>query len=144
MVPPMRKFAALSLTLSLLLLPACKRKYDVETTAPATAGKAHIILDRDKVGNGTISLEFDHLAAPTDIDPSLSEYVVWIAVEGKDPYKLGIVKYNEKKRTGKLSASYSDDQFNVSMTVEQDPAASAPAGVKVLDIPVVAPPQKNK
>ena len=75
---------------------------------------------------------------------SPGEYVVWIAVEGKDPYKLGIVNYNEKKRTGKLSASYSDDQFNVSMTVEQDPGASAPAGVKVLDIPVVAPPQKNK
>ena len=140
----MRTFAALSLTLSLLLLPACKRNYNVETTAPATAGKAHITLDRDKTGNGTIALDFEYLAAPTDIDPSLSEYVVWIQIEGKEPHKLGILKYNEKKRSGKLSASYSDDQFIVSMTVEQDPAASAPAGAKVLEIPVVAPPQKNK
>ena len=140
----MRKFAALTLTLALLALPACKRNYNVETSAPATAGKAHIVLDRDKAGNGKISLEFDHLAAPSDIDPSLSAYVVWVQIEGKEPHKLGILDYKEKKRTGKLSATYSDDQFILMMTVEQDPTASAPAGAKVLELPVVAPPQKNK
>ena len=144
MVRAMRNIAALSLTLSLLLLPACKRNYNVETNAPATAGKAHIVLDRDKAGNGKIDLEFDHLAAPSDIDPSLSTYVVWVQVEGKDPYKLGLLDYKEKKRTGKLSATYSDDQFTLSMTVEADPATSAPTGAKVLELPVVAPPQKNK
>lgn len=118
---------------------ACKRHYKLETSAPATAGLADITLERDKTGNGTINLQFEHLAAPKDIDASLSAYVVWGQIEGKDAFKLGIVEYKEKKRTGQLTSSYSDDQFTVIVTVEEDPAITAPVGVKVLEIPVVAP-----
>ena len=135
----MRNFAALALSATLLLLPACKRHYSLETEAPATAGQADITLERDKTGNGTIELAFEHLATPKSIDPSLSAYVVWGQVEGKDPFKIGIVEYKEKKRGGKLSATYSEDAFTLTVTVEADPATPAPVGVKVLELPVVAP-----
>ena len=135
----MRTLSILLLSSALLFTAACKRNYSVETSAPATAGLAHITLDRDKTGNGTIDLEFEHLAAPKDIDPSLSTYIVWGQVEGKDPFKIGILDYKEKKRTAKLSATYSDDKFTLTVTVETDPSTSAPTGAKILDLPVVAP-----
>lgn len=129
----------IALLSSLLLLPACKRHYEIETNAPATAGTADITLSRDKTGNGNISVSFEHLAAPKDIDPSLSAYVVWAQVEGKDPYKLGIVNYKEKKRSGDLSATYSESQFTLIVTVEKDPGVGAPVGAKIVELPVVAP-----
>ena len=135
----MRTLPTLLLCSALVFAGACKRNYSLETSAPATAGLAKITLDRDKTGNGTIDLSFEHLAAPKDIDPSLSGYVVWGQVEGKDPFKIGILEYREKKRTGKLSASYSDDQFMIIVTVEQDPGTPGPTGAKILELPVVAP-----
>jgi hypothetical protein len=89
----------------------------------------------DKTGNGTIDLSFEHLAAPKDIDSSLSTYVVWAQINGKDPFKLGVVDYDEDKRTGELSATYSAENFTLMMTVEQDPNVGAPTGVRVLEIP---------
>lgn len=135
----MRSSFVIALSTALLLLTGCPRKYQADTSPPAAAGKAEIVLDRDKTGNGTIDVSFEHLASPNSIDPSLSAYLVWAQVDGKDPYKLGIVDYKENKRTGKLSATYSEQQFKLFVTVEQDPNTSAPVGAKVLELPVVAP-----
>jgi len=65
--------------------------------------------------------------------------VAWIQSAGKDPYKLGVLEYNEKRRSAKLSATYSDDAFTLIITVEADPGVSAPLGARVLDVKVRAP-----
>ncbi len=135
----MRSSLSLALCSLLLVLPACKRTYKLETSAPAAAGLAKIVVDRDKTGNGSIDLSFDHLAAPGDIDPEFQAYVVWAQVEGSDAYKLGILEYKEKKRSGSLSATYSANEFTVIMTLEKDPATDVPLGTQVLQQPVVAP-----
>jgi hypothetical protein len=141
----MSKFAAMKLRLlaplmlALALLPACKKKYDFETKTPATGGVAEVVLEMDDTGNGEITLEFEFLAPPAEIDGTLKAYVVWTQVAGKDPTKLGVVEYKEKKRSGSLTATYSAKQFKLIVTVEADPSVTAPVGARVLEADVVAP-----
>ena len=137
----MRTFIAFTLASVLLLLPACKRQYQVKTSDPANAGLAEITLDRDKTGNGTIDLGVEHLTAPQDIDASLTSYVVWAQIAGSDPFKLGILDYDADKRSGQLSATYSAQEFTLMMTAEQDPNVATPLGTNVLQLVVVAPPE---
>ena len=119
-----------------------KQKYDVETTSPANAGQAQLVLSVDKTGNGTITMDFQHLPPPKRIEESLQAYVVWGTSDGKDPYKLGIVEYDEKKRSGSLEATFADDRMTIVVTLEQDPNTNAPIGARVLEQVVVAPKKK--
>lgn len=130
----------LAALLAMPVLSGCnKQKYDVETTSPANAGQAQIVLSVDKTGNGKVTLALEHLAPPKRIDSSLKVYVVWGTADGKDPYKIGILDYNEKKRSGSLDATFSDDRLTLMVTLEEDPKVSAPTGTRVLEQVVVAP-----
>ena len=126
--------------LALPLLGACKKEhYEYETRSPANAGMVEIDMKVDKTGNGDITLSFEHLAPPEHIDSSLRSYVVWVESGGKDPYKLGVLEYKAKKRSGSLSATYSDDQMKIIVTVEKDPKVDAPVGTRVLEADVIGP-----
>ncbi|KIG11758.1 hypothetical protein DB30_02553 [Enhygromyxa salina] len=116
-----------------------KQKYDVETTSPANAGQVQIVLSLDKTGNGKITFAFEHLPPPQRVDDSLKAYVVWGTADGKDPYKIGVLNYNAKKRSGTLEATFADDRLTVLVTLEEDPSVPAPVGARVLEQVVVAP-----
>ncbi|PRQ06194.1 hypothetical protein ENSA7_41120 [Enhygromyxa salina] len=131
------------LTAAFMLAPAIggcsQQKYDVDTRPPATAGHAEIVLTADKTGNGQLSMELEHLPPPQQIDPSLQYYVVWATADGRDPYKLGVLDYDAKDRTGKLDATFSDDRLTLIVTLEKDATVSAPLGARVLEQVVIAP-----
>ncbi|PRQ05977.1 hypothetical protein [Enhygromyxa salina] len=133
------------LTATLLILPivavsGCKKqKYDVETTSPANAGQAQLVLSLDKTGNGKISFNFEHMPPPSRVDASLKAYVVWGTADGKDPFKIGILDYNAKKRSGSLEATFADDRMTILVTMEEDASVNAPIGTRVLEQVVVAP-----
>ncbi len=132
--------SVLLLALVVASVPACKTsKYDFETNSPASAGMAEIVMTIDKTGNGEMKLMFEHLAPPKKIDSSLSAYVVWMQVEGQDPAKLGVVEYTAKKRSGSLTATYSAKKVKIIVTIESDPAVTAPVGARILDVDVTAP-----
>lgn len=135
----LRILTTLALVLALPLLPACKKKYDFETNTPATGGLVEVVMTMDDTGNGEIQLEFEYLAPPAEIDGALKAYVVWAQVEGKDPIKLGIVEYKEKKRSGSLTATYTGKKLKLIVTVEADPSTTAPVGARVLESEVAAP-----
>ncbi|PRP90738.1 hypothetical protein ENSA5_61720 [Enhygromyxa salina] len=125
---------------ALPLLGGCKKqKYEFDTKSPAHAGQAELVLAVDKTGNGTIKLEFTHLAPPERIDSSFRSYVVWAQSDGKDPHKLGILEYSEKKRTGTLDATFSDDRMKIIVTLEKDTSVNMPVGTRVLEQEVTAP-----
>ncbi|PRP90737.1 hypothetical protein ENSA5_61710 [Enhygromyxa salina] len=138
---PASVVCALLTLLTLLPLGACsnKRTYEFETSPPANAGEVELALWVDKTGNGRIKLEFEHLAPPSRIDPSLQSYVVWATSDGRDPYKLGIVVYDAKKRTGSLDATFSNDWLKVIVTLEKDGLVATPTGTRVLEQVIVAP-----
>lgn len=130
------------LAATLLTLPVIgcnKQTYDVETNSPASAGQGKIVLSLDKTGNGKIGMTFEHLAPPQRIDDTLKAYVVWGTADGKDPYKLGILDYNPKKRTGSLDATFADDRMTIIVTLQENPNVAAPTGVRVLEQVIVAP-----
>ncbi len=132
--------ALLTLSLALAFTVGCKKQtYDFDTKAPAHAGQAELVLKVDKTGNGEISITLEHLAPPQRIDASLNTYVVWIQSAGKDPHKLGILDYKEKKRVGTLNATYSEDQMKIIVTLEKDSSTDVPTGARVLEQDVIAP-----
>lgn len=136
------RIAALTLPFVVSVSGCNKQKYDVETTSPANAGQVQIVLSLNKTGNGTITMHFEHMPPPKRVEKSLRAYVVWGTSDGKDPYKLGIVDYDEKKRSGSLEATFSDDRMTIIVTLEQDPNTNTPIGARVLEQVVVAPKKK--
>lgn len=129
------------LVLSLALLPACTKqtKYQFETTPPASAGTAEIRMTAVEAGNGQVTLQFEHLAPPKKIDPSLTAYVIWTQIGGNNPTKLGVLDYDIKKRSGKLTATYVGTRIKIIVTLEKDPSTPAPTGPRILDVDLAAP-----
>lgn len=132
--------ALFTLALAFATVGCKKQTYDFDTRSPAHAGQAEVVLTVDKkTGNGKIEFSFEHLAPPERIDKSLRAYVAWAQSDGKDPYKLGVIDYKEKKRSGTLEATFSDDQMKIIVTIEKDPSVDAPVGTRVIESDVVAP-----
>ncbi|EDM75556.1 hypothetical protein PPSIR1_13645 [Plesiocystis pacifica SIR-1] len=137
----MRALLPIATSLVLLAAAGCnKQSYKFDTKSPAHAGQGEVVLKVDKkTGNGTIELTVEHLAPPERIDGSMRAYVVWVASAGKDPHKLGVLEYKAKKRAGSLSATFSDDEMQIIVTLEKDPSVDTPTGVRVVEQDVIAP-----
>jgi len=128
----MMRRSMLALCLMALTVPACASRYKVDTEAPAYAGKAKMTVKTNKTGNRELDIHVDHLAPAHRVDPSLRTYAVWISVPGHGVTKAGLLDYNPKRRTGKLSATTPHAKFEVIISLESNPSASTPSQQVVL------------
>jgi hypothetical protein len=100
-----------------------------DPSVPAASGKAKI--DKDKNGNLRLKIEVNNLAKPGALSPARQNYVVWIQPRGKEPMNQGTLKVN-----GDLKANFEDtvpnQNFEVFVTPEDNPAAQMPTGPKLL------------
>jgi hypothetical protein len=126
----LRLLAGLALTAA--TLAGCASRYELATEAPNYAGVADIEVRVNKTELREMTLQIDHLAPPRRIDPTLSTYIVWIAVPGHATAKLGKLEYDEKDRAGSLVATSAYPKFEVLVTLESDPSTSTPSSRVVL------------
>ena len=100
-----------------------------DPSVPAATGKAHI--SKDNNGNLRLKLDVDHLAKPGSLTPAKANYVVWIQPRGKDPQNQGLLRV-----TGHLKGNFEDtvpnEDFEVFITAEDNPATQTPTGPKLL------------
>jgi hypothetical protein len=129
-------FASLCAVL-LVASPGCASRYKVDAEAPTYAAQAKIAVKVNKTGVRTLRLEMIHLAPPKKIDMANKGYMVWIAVPGQATTKVGLLKYNERRRRGLLVATTPHAKFEVIVTIEQNSSVTTP-GPKVILRKIVA------
>jgi hypothetical protein len=113
-------------------MAGCASRYELPTEAPNYAAVADIKVRVNKTDLRELTLHIEHLAPPRRIDPTLSHYVVWMAVPGHSITKLGQLEYDEKDRQGDLIATSAHRKFEVLVTLESDPTAASPSSRVVL------------
>ena len=107
-------------------------RYRFQTEPPNYAGIADVTVRVNKTDLREVSLHVEHLAPPRRIDPTMREYVAWIAVPGHGTAKLGRLDYDEDHRRGDLLATSAYDKFEVILTLESDPSSTMPSDRVVL------------
>ncbi len=110
-----------------LLASGCASRFKSDAEAPTYAAKAKIAVKTNRDDNRQMALTIDHLAPPDRIDPKYRAYAVWIRVPGHETTRAGVLKYNSRKRRGKLNATTPHSNFEVIVSLENNPSASAPS-----------------
>lgn len=80
-----------TLLCGLLLLSACSRKinFNTSTVVPAATGK--VKMKKDKNNNYQVDAEFRNLADPKNLQIPRQVYVLWMETDGKGAQNLGKV-----------------------------------------------------
>lgn len=123
----------ISLAIGLLAMPtiAAAKKYPFTADKSVPAARGQVDVGRDKNGNTKVEIEVEHLAAPENLTPSRTGYVVWFQERGAEPSNQGALKPNKD-----LKATFKSitplKSFDVFVTAESDPNAKAPSGLEVM------------
>ncbi|MBL4686065.1 MAG: hypothetical protein JKY37_15835 [Nannocystaceae bacterium] len=115
-----------------VLTSGCASRYKADAQAPTYAAKAKIAVKTNRDGNRQMALTIDHLAPPERIDPRFRAYAVWIRVPGHGTTRAGVLKYNDRRRRGKLNATTPHSNFEVIVSLENNPSASAPSADSIV------------
>lgn len=98
--------------------------------APSAIGTITTSVDDNK--NTLVTLEVEHLPPPTNLDPSLTTYVVWIRPRaGGDVLNVGQLEMTPD-RTGELQAATPHANFDVLLTAESSATVRQPSRFVVL------------
>jgi hypothetical protein len=110
---------------------SCAKKivFPVSTTLPATS--AYVTIKKDKNGNYAIVLNMKHTAGPERLQPSKSNYVVWIESAQKGTMNVGRVTIS-KGMKGSLKVVTPFKPNVVFITAENDPNVTTPGEQVVL------------
>jgi hypothetical protein len=119
------------LVVTSLTIASASHKYKLNPSSIAPAATGEVEVDKDKNGNTTINLKVKHLAKPENLSPPQTSYVVWIQKPGGDPENQGQLKVNGKLE-GEFKAVTPYKSFQIFITGETNPNASAPSGPEVL------------
>ena len=78
-----------------------------------------------------LTVTMDHLPPPGDIEPGLTQYVVWFTALGELPVRQGVLDYDAKKRVGVASLPTDMLEFDVQITAEQSDTPAQPSELVV-------------
>lgn len=99
-------------------------------SVPAASGVVKIQKDKDN-GNIKLDIKVDHLARPSTLTPSATDYLVWIRPNGGEAVKQGAIGV-DKNLSGELKVQTVSKDFDVFITAEQSENATYPSGTEVL------------
>ncbi len=125
-----------ALLLALLLVPTtvvggCTKKYAAQTAEPALGGDAEIAIKKNKTQTYDIDIGVENLPPAARLG-KYAGYGVWVVAGETAPVKLGMLAYDEDKRTGDLTATTPFRTFELRVTLEPDAAATSPSNVVVV------------
>jgi hypothetical protein len=110
---------------------ATAKKYPLTADASVPAARGTVDVGRDKNGNTKVEIQVEHLAAPENLTPPRTAYVVWFQERGSEPLNQGVLKPNKS-----LKATFKSitplKSFEVLVSAESDPNAKSPSGMNVM------------
>jgi hypothetical protein len=112
--------------------------WTLNTSDRAPAAQGQVKVQAQKNGNTGLKVEVEHLAPPASVNQDASTYVVWLRPAAGFPQNIGVLNLNDKHE-GKLSTQTPFKSFEVTVTAEMTPYATAPSGDRVMTAQVVVP-----
>lgn len=119
----MKSYAGLWLigALSLAAFTGCNPPADYALVGsayvPAAHGDIHIEkIDKEQI---LIVVAIDHLPPPSEVEPGMSQYIVWFSEIGELPAPQQALEYDPETRTGRASIPTSMRKLDVQITAEQ-------------------------
>src|SRR5690242_19625078 len=126
------KFATAMIVLLAVWPFSSAKEYRMTSGAgvPAATGIVKAQKDKDN-GNIQLDIKVDHLAKPSALTPSATNYLVWVRPNGGEAVKQGAIGV-DKNLTGELKTETVSRDFDVFITAEQGENATVPSSVEVL------------
>ncbi len=133
----MKTIAALLLSVSIAAVgcgrstPEPKGPVEMVSTDPSAAAQGKVHVTDAGSGNAHVVVEIHHVPSAAKTAPGATTYVVWAHPVGGKPMNLGALKVNDDL-TGELRTLTPMKHFDLFITAESTPEASAPTSVPVL------------
>ena len=128
----MRQFGSiliLAVVSSTLVFAAKRFPLTAASIVPAAKGSVEVVKDHN--GNTEIKLKVEHLANPSSLTPSQSNYIVWLQDKGSAPENQVTFKVNGKLE-GAFQTVTPHRNFEIFVTGENDGKVITPSGPEVL------------
>jgi hypothetical protein len=107
------------------------KKFPLTAAASVPAARGQVDVGHDKNGNTKVEVKVEHLAAPENLTPPRSAYVVWFNERDVAPLNQGLLKPGKN-----LKATFQSvtplKAFDVVITAESDPNTKSPAGPEIM------------
>jgi hypothetical protein len=100
------------------------------SAVPGAEGTVGVKNDKDN-GNFRLDIKVEHLARPNSLTPPENLYIVWVQPKDGSAEKEGVLRVNGGLK-GKLEATTTSTDFDVSITAEQSDSANQPSRMQVL------------
>jgi hypothetical protein len=126
------KFTVAIVALILVWPFASTKEYRMTSGAgvPAAMGMVRVQKAKDN-GNNKLQIKVEHLARPSSLTPSATNYLVWIRPNGGDALKQGAVGV-DKNLSGELTVETVAKDFDLFITAEQSNSVTVPSSIEVL------------
>ena len=130
----MRSFGIIAVLglLSLSLIACGAHKIPLTTAAAVPAASGTATIGTDSNGNTTLAVQVSNLAPPANLTPPATAYVVWIQPPDQPAQNAGILTVNGNALTGSFTTTTPYKNFELLLTAEGDPRATAPTGPVVM------------
>jgi hypothetical protein len=127
----MKRAVLLTFLFAALTTMVWARDFRMAADPSVPAAQGRVSTDTDRNGNTKLHVDVDHLAQPSALTPASNTYVVWIQARGQAPQNVGELRVNPDLH-GSFRTSVPYKSFDVYVTAERDPRASAPSGPELL------------
>jgi hypothetical protein len=127
----MKRFVVLALAWLTVLPVASAKKFPLTAAAAVPAARGQVDIGHDKNGNTKVELKVEHLAAPDNLTPPRTAYVVWFQERGTEPLNQGVLKPGKDLKATFRSVTPLKT-FDILVTAESDPNAKTPGGSEVM------------
>ena len=97
---------------------------------PAAQGKVEVA--HEKSGNNDVKVKVEHLARADEVFEGTSTYVVWVKPDNGLPQNVGVLQVGSNLK-GELKTKTPYKSFDVMVTAEMSPSATAPSTRSVME-----------
>ena len=117
------------------------RSYQLEGTREGSGADGTISVARQDGGNYLVTVNMTNLLPPARVRPTMTTYVVWFQPVNQAPQRVGVLAYDEARRSGGMSATTASASFHIVVSAEDSSDVAAPSGDVVFRGSVEAPPE---
>lgn len=139
MVPQERLIAGAGILCAALVVAACApspRQYASRGAPIAVGTDVQVDVRPTESNSYRVDVVADHLTPPERLGSDMEHYVVWFREPGKAPQPQGTLQYDEKSRSGELTATTVRPRFEVLITAERSKRVAAPSRAVIAALPV--------
>ncbi|MDH3201830.1 MAG: hypothetical protein OEM15_13125 [Myxococcales bacterium] len=114
---------------AVLAVASCNRPADYAIVGSADVPSVHGDVRIEKIDGGQLlfTVQLDELPPPSQIEPGLTDYVLWFVVVGEDPQRAIVLEYDAEARVGRASVATSLRDFEMQVTAENNPEPNTPS-----------------